>query len=88
MDPATRAHAFEPFFSTKPQGKGTGMGLAQVYGTVKQSGGVIACDSAPGKGTTMRIYLPRIATPVSTLPDSAGDAATRSTSTSPASVWG
>jgi CheY-like chemotaxis protein len=59
MTPEVLEHVFEPFFTTKRQGEGTGLGLAIVHGIVQQHGGQVAVESAPGRGSTFRVYLPR-----------------------------
>jgi PAS domain S-box-containing protein len=72
MDEDTARHAFEPFFTTKEVGKGTGLGLATVYGIVKQHDGWIELDTAPGRGTSLRLFFPAEQAPAATLDD--GDA--------------
>ena len=59
MPEEVRRRAVDPFFTTKPQGKGTGLGLSMTFGFVRQSGGYLVIDSAPGKGTAITILMPR-----------------------------
>jgi len=81
MDETTRAHAFEPFFTTKAKEKGTGLGLATVYAIIDQSGGGIAMDTAPDRGTSIRIYLPVTDAPAPIERQHASPSATEGTET-------
>ena len=60
MDGETLSHTFEPFYTTKEPGKGTGLGLATVYGIVKQSGAYITVDTEVGRGSIFQVYFPRV----------------------------
>jgi CheY-like chemotaxis protein len=81
MDKKVQAHIFEPFYTTKGVGSGTGLGLATVYGAVKQNHGFFTVDSEPGLGTTFNIYFPRTSKAVEAKPETAETALLRGTET-------
>jgi len=81
MDQEIQSHIFEPFFTTKDVGSGTGLGLATVYGAIKQNHGFITFRSEPGKGTVFNLYLPRVATAEKTVPEASENSHCRGSET-------
>ena len=73
MDTATLQRMWEPFFTTKPSGQGTGLGLSSVYGSAKQSGGFVWADSEPGRGTTVQVYWPQVRSAPEPLVEASGE---------------